>query len=535
MLRKLNQIKYELIVFTLFVLSRLPHLGHDNFNTDVWKWKARIYDFGSGVFSLNFEQTIQKYHPGVMLMWIGTAAVKVFNLYYEVILGRTPADNDVATIFQLDFVQKLFLVVAISLVLTSVFYVLRNLFGNLFAYIVVFLITVEPFYLALTRVVHLEGLMTSFMLASFIWFFYFLADRTKTKRLILSEIFTGMAALTKTSSLFMLPFIGLVAFIYFDPRQGFVSALKQSLGIYWKWLLTVIISFIVLWPAMWTHAPLVFQTLWRGIFDIGVEGGHEQFYFGMYTEDPGWTYYLVVFVFRVSIQLLIGLIGYFFIFKKEDTQKRQFISYLLLFAITYLIFLSIPSKKLDRYIIPILIFLIPVASVFFETLTRKFNTSMIPVFIVMLAAPLVVHPDYFSYYNPLTGGLRKGIHVIEPKWLVGEKEITDYFMIELEKGEYETFNQGESLDAMIDKDAIKSKMIIGFDEKYYTQIWPFIREIGAWAIIQDITAQANVSKFFVYPVWDDAGAKENRFQLERVGTIRVRGVDVYNVYRRIYK
>ena len=54
------RIKYEILVFILFVVSRLPDLGYDTFNTDVWKWKARIFDFGTGIFTLDFAKTIQK-------------------------------------------------------------------------------------------------------------------------------------------------------------------------------------------------------------------------------------------------------------------------------------------------------------------------------------------------------------------------------------------------------------------------------------------------------------------------------------------
>ena len=35
----------------------------------------------------------------------------------------------------------------------------------------------------------------------------------------------------------------------------------------------------------------------------------------------------------------------------------------------------------------------------------------------------------------------------------------------------------------------------------------------------------------MYPFWDDAGITEDRYKIEKVGTIKVRGVDVYNVYK----
>src|SRR3990167_10474076 len=104
LINRIKSLKYEIIVFIVFIVSHLPSLGYDTFNTDVWKWKARIFDFGSGVFSLNFPQTIQKYHPGVTLMWLGTFGIKAYNLFYDVFYKSPPPDNSIKTIFELDFI-----------------------------------------------------------------------------------------------------------------------------------------------------------------------------------------------------------------------------------------------------------------------------------------------------------------------------------------------------------------------------------------------------------------------------------------------
>jgi len=168
-----SKFKYELIVFLLFVLVRLPSLGHDNFNTDVWRWKARSYDFGTGISSGNFKNTLQKYHPGVTLMWISGVAVKINAAYSMLTNTSLSADDNIGVIFQLDFIQKFLIVCVIGLVLSLVFYVLRNVFGLKYALISIFFLSFEPFYLALTRVIHLEGLVSTFMLASIVWLYYY--------------------------------------------------------------------------------------------------------------------------------------------------------------------------------------------------------------------------------------------------------------------------------------------------------------------------------------------------------------------------
>ena len=202
----IKRFKYEILIFVLFVFSRSFDLGHDMFNTDVWKWKTRSYDFSTGVFALNFDQTIQKYHPGVTLMWLGTAGIKIFNLYNDVVLHVSP--DSIYAIFGLHTVQKFLVVMAIGVSISSIFYVLRSLFGNKYAFLSIFLISFEPFYIALTRTFHLEGLQSTFMLGAVVWFYYwFEKDKKNYKRLFVASFFSALSFLTKTTALYLILFL----------------------------------------------------------------------------------------------------------------------------------------------------------------------------------------------------------------------------------------------------------------------------------------------------------------------------------------
>lgn len=543
MKNKISTLKYEIGVFFLFVLSRVPSLGHDIFNTDVWKWKTRTFNFGSGVFGLNFEETIQRYHPGVVLMWIGTAGVKIYNIYYEVFYGHSPPDNDISVVFGLHTTQKTLVVVVIGFTVASIFYVLRKEFSLKYASIFVLLLIFEPFYAALTRVFHLEGLMSTFMLASFVWFYSYLQN-SKKNHLLFSAFFGAFAFLTKTSSLYLLPFSGLLIVLhYYKEDKNLLKSVTKSINPYLIWLGACVAFFVLFWPVMWVAPFKAIQTLFSGIFETGIEEGHEQIYFGNFVQDPGVSFYIVVFLFRSSVYLLLGLVAYTLTYKKFASQKtRTFSLYVILFAVLYAVEMTIPSKKLDRYLIPTIISLLLVAAFFYEWLldlaVKKFKFVKNYVFALsLLFAPalicaLFIHPDYFSYYNPLFGGLRTGLNVIEPKWMIGQQEVVDFF-VDIKKSEnVEEFSPDESLDSLIDKIEIRNKLTIGFPEKYYTQIYPFIHEIGGRATIKDITGQAVNTKYFVYPVWEDDSHDENRFSLEYVGSIKLRGVEIYRVYER---
>ena len=513
-------------------------MGHDNFNTDVWKWKARSYDFGSGVFTFDFQKTLQKYHPGVTLMWLGAFGIKSYNLYYDIAYKTPPTENIVKTVFELDFVQKLFVVTAIGAVLAFIFFPLKKLFGLKYAFLSIFLVSFEPFYIGLTRVFHLEGLLSALMLASVVWLYYHF-KQPKTSKLILSGVFAGLSFLTKTTALFLLPFFALTTAIFFYKEAKSISKtftyLLKSGSL---WLISFVFTAFLLWPILWVNPVDAVDAMYRGVSVIGIEREHEQFYFSKFVTDPGPTFYVVVFALRSSFWLLIGLVGLALARKKAlNSSKSEFVIFLLIYGIFYLIQLTIPSKKLDRYVMPSLVSFALIASFFYLWFLENVKLNKI-VKILALTIPILytcyyLHPDYFSYYNPIFGGLRTGIGVIEPKWIIGTPEIQNYFKRLQKSQKFEPAPEDKSLEALIKTKQINRILAVSFAEKYYTQIWPFFREFGAWAVIDDITPQAVYSQYFVYPVWEDPSSRETRFKLLYVDSIKLRGVPVYNVYKKI--
>ncbi|HLD50850.1 hypothetical protein A3K34_03090 [candidate division WWE3 bacterium RIFOXYC1_FULL_40_10] len=533
----MKQSRIFLLIILVFVLSRLPMLGKDIFNTDALKWKARSYDFSTGVFTLNFEKTIQKYHPGVTLMWVGTAGIKLFNGYYSVILHQNPPDNLVSSVFQLHFTQKFLLVIVIGIGLAFAYLALTKIFDKKTALLAILLLGVEPLYLALTRVFHLEGMMSTFMLVSILYFYCFLL-RFTTKDFVISAVFAGFSVLTKTSALFLLPFVGLVLGMSLFVDFGGGKKKLVKVGYYFSlWLVVFLVTFVVAWPAMWTHPQLALQTMYRGISEIGIEDEHFQFYFGSYVSNPGLTFYFVVLLLRASFWTLIGFVGAILVFRKLDIKEKKVITYLGLFVFFYFIQLTIPTKKLDRYILPNLMVITLISSFFYNWLLAhvqiKPNVKTACLVIFGLCVILFYLPDYLSHYNPLFGGLKTGIYVIEPKWMIGIQEVKSYFKREMKRNNIEAAPKDFSLEKLIGTGQVKNTLVVAFPEKYYTQVQYFIRDIGGWATIYNISAQSRYATYFVFPIWDDSGPREDRFKLEFVDTIKVRGVDVYKVYKKV--
>ena len=488
-------------------------------------------------------------------MWIGTAAVKFEGLYCSAVKCPNEAVDPIGAVFALHFFQKLFIVLALGLTLTLAFYPLRRMFGKKYAFITMLLLSFEPFFYALTRVIHLEALMTSFMLTSFIWLFYTLEtsreEKTSVKLsgLILSAIMAGLSVLSKSTAVFMLPFSLLAILLY----QG--KHLKTCVKTSAIWLAPVVLTYVILWPSMWIHPLTTLDYVFiRGIKETGLEGEHTQLYFGNVTDNPGPLYYFAVMAFKFSPILITGIVFFALFFKKILAQFNRekagrFTVLILIFTLGYLLEIILPTKKLDRYVLPALGSLCLLAGFAYVRLVDiigKFSCRsriwvgaqpekgmklvLYTLFLIALAyQSLSLTPDYFSYYNPMFGGLAKGVFILEPKWIIGQHQVAQYFSALMQTNKLEPFAQGQSFDNQKD---LSNKLTVAFPEKYYTQIWPFIRKIGGWATIEDLSPNARKTTYFVYPVWDDYSAQEKRFKLTYVDSVYLRGVRLYNIYQR---
>lgn len=545
-MKKIFNLKYELLVLLFFVLVRLPNLGHDNFNTDVWKWKQRSYDFGTGVYGLQFEKTFQKYHPGVTLMWVGSSGVKIANVITSDVFPQN-FPTEVSRIFFLDRVQKILLVLVMGFTYALAFYATRKIINTKYALTTFLLMSLEPFFLGLTRVFHLEGLMSILMLASMLWFYYFTRDMAYKKRLLVSGVLGGLALLTKTSAVYLILFIGfssvfLTNLVSYKEKLTWKS-LKLPIFVTIRWLFVALLTFVILWPVMWVNPLRALTGLYTGVAEVGVETDHAQIYFGNLVPDPGPLYYLVVTGLRTSVWLLLGFIsGALFLlinkkYKKENPAMVQLFLYLLAYTLLYIIQISIPSKKLDRYILPAILSMFMIAGFTFQYLLgllKKYRIiGIITLYLPALITLGIIRYDYLSYYSPLFGGLKSGMFILEPKWLIGKNEIMQYFKeLKSERGFIDA-PEDKSFEDLIYKRSEVSKMLtVGFQEKYYTQIWPFFRENNDWSLIMELRPFAVNTRFFVYPVWNDESSSEWRFPLKEQGKIYIRGVHAYTVYEK---
>jgi len=558
--RIFGKIKTELIVFLAFVVMRIPHLGWDIFNTDSWRWKARSYVFITKLTNLKLVETARSPHPGVSLMWINTVAIKIYHFITDLFRPGVDIASDPET-FVFHFSLKFALVIVLGMLLAFSYYLLKKLtrksWWSLFA---VVLLGVEPFFLAHTRVLHLDALLSMFMFVSVLSLLcYFDSFRNldgevgsefpKAKPSIpgrqvwrkslklsffpslptylsISAVFAGLALLTKSTALFIIPFSALVILILSGGslKKRFCSSLQVTS----YWLLITAATFVAAWPAMWV-APV--QTLKLYFSGINVEGfaGHRHIILGTQTYNPGFGFYPFSFWIRVSpwflLSLLVGLFAFFRnrsskLLQTFRTKEGKTILISLLFAVLYYMFLSIPSKKLERYGITFFPFLAVLggyalwklkvisANLWSTQLKSAFFGFLIIFFIFFgfFVSVYKIHPDYLAYYNPLAGGYDFGVNAIHPRWYFGDRVLGNYFS---------------------EKEDPNDLVVACYN---YAQLPPFV---PCYVISLGATHEYAHADYIVVPVWREDREREliDEHKVEFEKLIRVGPHPAYRVYR----
>jgi hypothetical protein len=181
-------------------------------------WVTRSANFYYALGQRDFAATFQKEHPGVTVMWAGTAAFLMrypeyrgsgmgqlasdqFHYYLTKVRQQSP--------LSLLVTARTILVLAHTLVLGLVFLYATQLTGMLPALVAFLMIAFDPFHLGLTRLLHLDGLMSNLVLLSVLAWISYLVYGHKSA-LIISGLAAGLGWLTKSPAIFLIPGIGLI-------------------------------------------------------------------------------------------------------------------------------------------------------------------------------------------------------------------------------------------------------------------------------------------------------------------------------------
>jgi 4-amino-4-deoxy-L-arabinose transferase-like glycosyltransferase len=249
-------------------------------------WSANLFQaVGHG----NLEDIANAYgytYPGVTVVWLGALGFLIGDPSYawEVDEQLEIPNSDIVPMLEergkepLDILvrARTIEIVANALVLALAFIIAIRIIGLAIALFGFLLIAFDPFNIAHTRLLNVNGLDGNLMLLSLLAFIAYLDYGKRRRDLALSGMAAAFACLTKLPAIFIVPFVALIVAIRVIQRWRTSGAVRMREVFdegkplaYWGAIGAL--TFIALWPAMWVH-PIRTLKIFETMFFTGSEG-----------------------------------------------------------------------------------------------------------------------------------------------------------------------------------------------------------------------------------------------------------------------
>jgi 4-amino-4-deoxy-L-arabinose transferase-like glycosyltransferase len=355
-----------LALFGIALAFRLPDLGAACHIDGTNHWFGRTQKFWTALSDGRFADTHYSPHPGVTLMWLSGASMKLLG-----VLGM--GDERAIVAATLPGAVLGALVSPFTYLLSRrVLAIPRD--SARFDHVPIlsaFLLATEPFMVGNARTYHMDSLMSGFMWTSALLVVLTLIELRSTWAL-LAGLSLGLSILTRmATALFALsvaiPFA--VSFLRERPRSKRLPRLLALMA-----ATTMLVCWLG-WPALLFQPLSTLASVLEQSSGL-VDRGHRMFAWGrVHPTDPGFTFYVGTLLVRLSPEVLAGAITLFFV---EYVLPRRAWRVLAVLGVTYLPYtLAVwwGSKKSDRYLLflfPVLVFY---AAVVLEELVFRVRNS----------------------------------------------------------------------------------------------------------------------------------------------------------------
>lgn len=424
-------------LFLLALAVRLPYLG-GYMTIDEVKWIEGAGQFTTGLSQGDLFATYWHFFPGVTITW-GEAAV----LWGRYLTSDAP---DLAAFVTAQFenlpglVGSMRLAPALitTLVVVGLFWLARPLLGDLAALLGAGLLAVDPFFVGHSRIVNGDAAAAGLMMLSFLAF----AQLWRQQRwgyAVLAGVMGGLAALTKLPAPIIFAWLALLALVsaVADHRRRFWLAMLLTAGA------VGVGTFVLLFPAMWVDPLETLRRIYIEAFNVGELGeGHDTFFLGQISDDPGWLFYPVAIAYRLTLPVMAGLLAMviwpWFGWRKTAPLPQK----TLLALVGYIFFIWLVAnaspKKLDRYLMAVIPPLLLLAGfglnwlidLVANGLSRKLrwrSTTVAAAAVLLLIAAqawavLTNYPYVLTFYNPLLGGFAGAVQQVPVGWGEGMEQ-----------------------------------------------------------------------------------------------------------------
>lgn len=389
------------------------------------QWYFRSAEFFQAILRGDWAGTLLSEHPGVPVMWLTGATLWGWYGLQSLVGLSAPMPLEVEGYAFADRVAVGVLPLALLAALGIIWawHLLRRLFGKRVAWVATLLWALDPFFLANSKVLHLDATLATLMLLSTLWMLIYLRER-KPRALVTSAVLGGLAVLTKVTALFLVPFLGLCLVV-----QGLLATRDSQTAIhpffseardFFLWLLVALAVCFLLWPSLWVQPIASLDLVVRQGILLHTGGPRDQplFYRGaLGVRDPGPRFYLDVLLHRSTFLTLpfslVGLLVPWTRGRREARSREKRVSVMLLasFAAFYVVQMSLGGWKDGRYMLPVLLVLDVLGGCGLDWAVGQtpigFRGQRVVVAGLILAQAAIVlfrHPHYGTHYNELLGG-----------------------------------------------------------------------------------------------------------------------------------
>jgi len=429
-----------LLLFALAFLARNVRLGSFSWPDEV-TWTARSIAFYAGLSQGDLEATHQADHPGVVPMWgygglLSLRALLAGNLPE---LYTMTTERKLVDIPDLLATEALWTVLLTSLTVVGIYLLLKRILDWRVGFLAGLLVALDPFYLVHSRVVHVDGILTSFMTLSALAVAVYMVHPERKRYLALSAVLAGLALATKSPALVLVPLVGgglaLRVLLPRDAPGGWAGG-PWGRRLAWAglsllvWLGLTWLMFLVVWPAAWLD-PLRLSSLVILGSRWGMVASHQFNYFmGQVMPTPGPLFYLVVGSLRMTpltlllfpVSLVLTALDLRRAWREGLSARLAVLAVALALVIGYGVGMSLSAKKGDRYLVPVFPMLDVLTALslmallgwlgkrwrFLAGAGRRLAVALTLVLLLsFLWLPLA--PYYGAYFNPLLGGGRTAV------------------------------------------------------------------------------------------------------------------------------
>ncbi|MEM8530230.1 MAG: glycosyltransferase family 39 protein [Chloroflexota bacterium] len=401
-------------------------------------WIRRSEVFWAAIRSGDYGATALTEHPGVTTMWLGSLGIWLQNVFADsgFVISHSFASY-------LGFVRLPLAIVHIGSIVVG-YWLLRRLFPSAIALLAALLWASDPFVVAFSRFLHVDGLMTTFATLSFLLACYYWYHKAHFLIVIASGVCAGLAILSKSPALILLPTVFAVAYLSHILQRPssctpnyLLQVFRRTLPIFVLWCGVCAVTIVALWPALWVDPLRVYELFQAGVV---IEGGEPHdlgnFFLGRPDDAPGLLYYPLALVLRSTPLTLLGIILVPFVLRTLPSISRHHVYACVGFVLLFVAVMSVFPKKFDRYIVPVfpLIDIIAavglVGGIYF--LARMMMVGWQPKFIASALSvmgalafvnALLWHPYGIAAFNQLLGGTATGTRTFQAGWGEGYEQV----------------------------------------------------------------------------------------------------------------